>query len=116
MIAKKHRLKRNEISYTQKKGLQTTSRFFIVRFSKNLEIFYKYCVIISRKIDNKATVRNKLKRQIFEIIRTSNTENIKKGLNIILIPKKEILNQSFNDIQKDINELLLKLSQKKWES
>lgn len=108
MIAKKFRLSRNEIDYLLKKGDLKKTKLFLIKHSKKDENYSSYCVIISRKISNKAVTRNKLKRQIMEAIRILNKEGIepKKSLNIALIPKKNILKATYQDIQDDIENFL----------
>jgi ribonuclease P protein component len=68
MIAKDFRLKRNQIDYLLDKGISTRTQLFIVRYVENNKDFPRFCVIISKKIDNKATVRNLVRRQILRYI------------------------------------------------
>jgi len=103
MIAKKFKLKRNLIKRTLSKGEEVRSRFFIIRYEKNNEKIPQYCVIISKKISNKATIRNRLRRVIYEAIRTSGLLEIENhDFNIILIPKKTVLEKDFGQLQADI--------------
>jgi len=104
MIAKTFKLNRNLIKYTLEKGEEVRSKFFIIRYIKNTETSSKYCVIISKKISNKAVVRNRLRRVIYEAIRTSGLLETKNhSFNTILIPKKMVLEKDFNALQKDIS-------------
>ena len=74
MISKKIKLKGEEIKYILEKGLEATSKLFIARYNKNNRNSGGFCVIISRKISNKAVDRNKARRKIFEAIRLINKE------------------------------------------
>ncbi len=107
MLAKKYRIERNQIQYILKKGLQDTSRLFIIRYIENKKKFNRYCITVSRKIDTKAVIRNKLRRQVYEAIRTSNNQP-KNHLDIVLIPKKNILKANFEEITQDIEEIINK--------
>ncbi|MBU1151537.1 ribonuclease P protein component [Patescibacteria group bacterium] len=107
MVAKKNRLKKGEIEYTMKKGDKSNSRFFIVKHLKSTENFPKFCVIISKKINKSAVKRNKLKRQICEILRQTENSELKSSKNIILIPKKEITQSNFQEIEADLGKLTL---------
>ncbi|MFA6090080.1 MAG: ribonuclease P protein component, partial [Candidatus Woesearchaeota archaeon] len=71
--------------------------------------FSQYCVIVSKKIAKKATKRNHLRRQIYESVRLAEKENAeinKKGLAIILIPKRNIDKSSYTKMQEDISNFL----------
>jgi ribonuclease P protein component len=109
MIAKKFRLKRSDLALPLEKGETLHSKLFIIKYLKNNENFSRYCVIISRKISNKAVVRNKLRRQAFEAI--AKIEKLEKNQNfdIVLIPRKQILESSYKDIEEDLQLNIFKL-------
>lgn len=110
MLAGHKRLKRGEIEYLMRKGEQSTSTLFLLRHSENQENFSKYCVIISRKIDNKAVARNRVRRRIQEAIRTIDKDlSAKKHLNILIVPKKQITAKDFSEIKADLSSILTKL-------
>lgn len=102
MIAKNFRLKRNQIGYLLDKGEKSSSRLFIVKYIKNDNDFSKFCVIISRKMSAKAVGRNRLRRQIYEAIRTSGISKNRVNMDIALIPKKPIANRTFPEIKEDL--------------
>lgn len=110
MIAKKYRLKRNEIDFILKKGFSLVTGKFIVRYTKNKEKYSKYCAIISKKFYKKAVERNRLKRKIFEALRLlKDTE--KTNLNIILIPKKSISEKTnLTEIKEDLAKIIKELN------
>ena len=110
MIAKNFRLQSNKIDYLLDKGLSTNTKIFIVKYAQNKQDFPRFCVIISKKIANKATARNKLRRQIYESIRTTGLLTIMSNTDIVLIPKKSITSKSFNEIKEDIKTLSLKIT------
>lgn len=51
------------------KGRKVFGKYFIIRYLPNLEKNSRFSVIVSNKISKKATVRNKIKRRVREIIR-----------------------------------------------
>lgn len=101
MIATKYRVPKESIPYLLRKGAQSHSGLFIVRSAQNDLDFSRFRVIVSKKLHKEAVDRNKLRRQIYEIIRT-NEAKLPKKHDIILIPKKQILKKGFETIQKDI--------------
>ncbi len=108
MIEKKFRLKKAEVEYLLKKGEEERSKLFIIRFKQSEEANSQYATVISRKISIKAVERNKIKRHIFESIRTATQPT--SSLKIVLIPKKQIMKATFEEIQEDIMSILKKLS------
>jgi len=110
LIAKDFRLKSNQIDYLLDKGISTNTKVFIVRYIQNNKDFPRFCVIISKKIETRATVRNKIRRQIYESIRINNLLQSLANLDIVLIPKKSILSKSFAEIKEDIKTLPSKIT------
>ncbi|MBI4234769.1 ribonuclease P protein component [Candidatus Peregrinibacteria bacterium] len=107
MIAKKYRVPREKIAFILRKGEERASEFFIIRLSANVESFSRFRTIVSRKMDRSAVKRNSLRRKIYEAIRLNVKENdTRTGKDIILIPKKKILNKSFLAIKKDIKKTI----------
>ncbi len=111
MIAKKIRIFKSLIPFILNKGESGTSRLFIIKYIENKELFNRYRVIVSRKVEAKAVKRNKLRRRIYEALRLSSNEGQKdKNYDIILIPKKKIINAKYQDIEKDIKAITKKFS------
>lgn len=104
MLAKKYRIRGNQIDYILDKGETHYSDLFIIKSKPSEEKFSRYGVIISAKLEKSAVKRNRLKRQIYEILRALSKENSKNNLDIVLIPKKRILTSTFEEIEKDLYE------------
>jgi ribonuclease P protein component len=83
-------------------------KFIVIRYRPNQEENNRYSVIISKKISKKATDRNQIRRQLYEQIRLShNEESVQtQQFDILILPKKAIMDASTNHIQDDINSLL----------
>jgi len=71
---------------------------YIVYLEKS-ENIYKFGISVSKKLGN-AVVRNKIKRQIREIISKNNYE---KKFNCIIIVRKSFLENDFNQNSEDLN-------------
>ncbi len=135
MLEKKYRIERNKVQYILKKGEDSISKLFIIRYIKNNENYNRYCTVVSKKIDPKAVGRNRLRRQIYEAIRgcegsqsqLPGTRRVGTGsqsqlpgtrrvgtaersiyshLDSVLIPKKSILKAKFEDIEADIKSII----------
>ena len=100
MLRKLNRLSKDkEIKDLIKTGKTLFLPNFIIKHKENKEEITKIGVIVSTKVDKRAVVRNKIKRQIRAIIK-DNINNIKPGYNILIIVKKQALELDFNKLEK----------------
>lgn len=84
MLKKKYRLGRPAIF---KNSHIINSQFFTLRVVKNNLLYNRYGFVVSKKVDKRATVRNKLKRQASSCIENM-VDKIKRGHDILLVIKK----------------------------
>ncbi len=102
MLKKENRLKKKkDFDIVFKQGVFKKSSFILFGFKENNLDYSRFGIIISKKISNKAVVRNKIKRRIREIVRNK-IDQIKKGFDIIIVPYKGIEEKSFQEIEKEI--------------
>jgi ribonuclease P protein component len=99
MLAKKYRFKNFNFQLFLKGEKKQNSLFLIYRMNNNQE--KKFAVLAKRKLFKKATERNKIRRQIYNIIR-NNLENIPAGYYLIIPLKKE----KFKQIKESLLEIL----------
>ena len=79
--------KKNRFSFKNRLPKQIlNSQSFNLRYDKNDEGL-KVAVVVSKKIDKRAVVRNKIKRQILEAV--VKNINLDKGLTLIFYAKKQ---------------------------
>ena len=82
--------------------------------SKYFSIFYDksnknhYGISIPKKIGH-AVVRNKLKRQLKNII-YNNEKDIQQGYNYVIIIKEEVLKLNYQDLEKELLYIIRKVS------
>lgn len=79
---------------------------YIVYVEKNNSDSYYFGFSVGKKI-GKAVIRNKIKRQLRSIV---SKKDYQKGFNCIIIVGRNILNKSYDDMQKDLIEILEKLN------
>lgn len=85
----------------------------VLRFKRNDLAFARFGLVIGTVVDKKATVRNRLRRQVSEIIR-HNLKNIMPGLDVVLVGKAALAKKSYKEIEKEVislfqkNKLLIK--------
>ena len=96
---KKYILKRNEdIVLVIKSGIKTIFKHFIIYRKKNKLTNSRFCISVSKKIGN-AVVRNKLKRQVRDIIMKNMVTNTEDYVIILSSSFKEL---SFEEKKKEI--------------
>jgi ribonuclease P protein component len=106
MIVKRYRLSRKDFTACYKSAKIVASSLFVFKFKKNLLDYNRWSVVISKKISKKATLRNKLKRRIYEILKKHPT-NLK--IDGIIYPRLMVLNLTYEKLGFEIDSLLSKI-------
>ncbi len=96
--------KRKDFENIFKNGELLYSDILTVKFLKNNLSRTRFGFIVSKKISKKAVLRNSIKRKLREQIRLR-LPNFKKGFDIIIIAKKEIIKKNSEEIGTDFEEL-----------
>jgi len=108
MLIKKNRLKKKrDFENVFKKGKSFKQGFLLLKMINNKSEKIRFGFIISQKVSKKATIRNKLKRQISEII-NSQIKKIKKGIDGILVALPGLEEKTFSEIKENIDKLFKK--------
>ncbi|NCF75381.1 MAG: ribonuclease P protein component [Xanthomonadaceae bacterium] len=108
MLLKKNRLQhRKDFDNAFKSSKGVFAKIIGIKFVVNNLENSRFGIIISNKISKKAVIRNKIKRQIREIIRL-NLDNIKKGFDIVIITRIGIVGKKYQEIEKNILEIFKK--------
>lgn len=109
MLPQKFRLnKTKDIENVSKKGKSIGSKFFVLKYLPNSLENSRIGFVISTKISKKAIVRNKIKRQMREIIRTHINE-IPHGYDILFFTKGSIKDVNFSTLEQNILEKIGKI-------
>ncbi len=91
-----------------KRGRTRQDGFLVVRAKPNQQKLSRFGFIISSRAAKKAVVRNRLKRQLSEIIR-SNLKKITTGFDVVLMVKPGLLKVDYSEIEKSLLNLLEEL-------
>jgi ribonuclease P protein component len=104
-VEKKYRLRKNrEFKYTYKKGRSLGHPLLVMIYLKTNHKEVKIGYSITKKF-GKAVERNRIKRQLREIVRLKLSE-LKPGYNIIFIVRKDVKGASYQSLEKAVNNLL----------
>ncbi len=102
MLSKQFRLtKEKDFENAFKKGASFFTKILGIKYIKNNLDDSRFGIIVGKKISKKATARNKIKRQIREILRL-HVSQIKNGYDIIIITRDSILDSDYDKIEKNI--------------
>jgi ribonuclease P protein component len=105
MLRKTQRLSKNRVEFILKKGQLRHTDFFNLKFLPNQLQFNRYSITISKKTIKTATGRNRLRRQISEILRL-NQSPTKNGQDFAIIIKPKLLDQSSEQLKHNLLNLI----------
>ena len=113
MLKQNNRLtKRKEFGYVYKNGKYANNNYLTLIYVpskyKNIKIGFS----VSKKI-GKAYVRNKIKRQLREIIRL-NLNDLQESFNYIFVTKPEITTLTYAQIKDAVMDVLTRANKLKW--
>jgi len=99
MLPRECRLTKNkDFERVAKKGRAVYDKAIALKWIKNNLSYSRFGIVVSLKIDKRATVRNKIKRRIRAVIR-ENINQIQKGLDFMILTKPEIKNLGYQEIK-----------------
>jgi len=108
VLPKTYRLtKKKDFDQLIKKGKSIGQDFLVLKFLKTNLKDTRIGFIVSRKVSNKAVVRNRIKRKLREAVRAFLFE-LKPGYDLVFFAKKEIKDNNFLEIKKAIEGLFQK--------
>lgn len=110
MLNTTQRLSTNQVSWLLKKGFKFNSEFFSVKFHLNKLSLSRYSIVVSKKVEPLATDRNYIRRQLYEIIRTS--PFLEPPADYIIMVKPGITKLSFSEKQQLLLTTLAQISSK----
>jgi len=106
MLAKVNRLaKKSDIDNLFQRGRRARSPFFAVRFFENNQKNSRFAIVVANKVTKKATVRNRLRRQVREIIRL-NLSKFRYNCDVLVNISKECLEKDYWFLEKELLDLL----------
>lgn len=102
MLAKDNRLtKKKDFERILKTGRIFNTPYFRIRTLPNNLAVSRVGIIVSTKVSKKATVRNRLKRQVREIFRL-NMAKIQPGYDIAITLSGSLIGKKYEDISEEI--------------
>lgn len=108
MLPKKNRLtKEKDFQKVFKTGKSFAGKFIILKLAPNSLNFSRFGFIVGLKIAKKAVKRNKIRRQLHEILRIF-LNNVSLGFDVVVLPNKEIVDRGYAEIESATKNILKK--------
>lgn len=108
MLARINRLnKQKDFQLVLTKGRGHQDDWLLIKQKRRHSAPYRFGLIISGKVDRRAVVRNRLRRQLSEIVR-KNLNIIKPGFDVVLVVKAAGRSASFQTLEGSLLGLLKK--------
>ncbi len=99
MLNKKNKIqKKKEIEEVFKKGRSSFDSMLGVKVLKTNNNLNRFVVVVSTKVSKKATERNRLKRQLNEILRL-NLKNIAQNCDFFILALPAIKDKKYHEIE-----------------
>lgn len=115
MLARQHRFhRRNAVRFVYRKGAAVRGNLISahVVFDQRHNS-YRIAVVVSKKVSKKAVIRNRIRRRVYELVRTNNNL-LPAGCDIILtIFNENIATMPAQQLEAELVELLNKVQSKK---
>ena len=108
MLPLKNRLiRRKDFQNINANGKKVGNEILVLKWTENNKEFLRAGFIISKKVEKKAVLRNKLKRRLREIVRSLLPE-MKTGFDLIFFAKKGATRKNYKEIRSAVLGLIKK--------
>lgn len=91
----------NSLNFVYRNGKTVRSKYFAVKFVDNSRRdTYRVAVVVSKKISKSAPVRNRIRRRLYELVRTDVAPHIKNTDIVITVFDEEVANIPANELER----------------
>lgn len=102
MLARPYRLRRAaDLAKVYKFGKSSQGAGFYIKYRQTHLPVTRVAIVVTKKVSKKATLRNRFKRQVSEVVRT-NWQLVKPGFDLIIMVTKDLSDLSSTKLQLEI--------------
>lgn len=107
MIEKKYRFhSRGGVRFVYQNGKTIRGPKMSLVFCENTREFTRFAVVVSKKVNKTAVVRNRIRRRVYEIIR-QNIDDIPKKMDYIFVVfSPDVKDMNYKELEKTIGKLV----------
>lgn len=109
MFPRSQRLDKKDAKFTAKRGRTVSGRFLRLKITAASGTGSRAAVVAGLAFDKKATARNRIKRQLREIVRPW-LPQLKSSVNLMVFVSPRAKGLSFNVLRQEMQELLQRTS------
>ena len=110
MLPRQNRLtKERDFNQTFRLGKSCFAKLLGIKAKKNNLANSRFGIVVANKVTKKATQRNKVKRQLREVIH-GELKRVRPGYDFLIIALPAINDQSYEKIEKEVKNCLTKLN------
>lgn len=107
MLPKSARLSKNQVEEVLKTGRRFSSTYFLATATRSSDSRRAFAVVVSKKVAPTAVLRNKLRRRVYNAVRTiSKTSAASPLVSVVVTVKREAVPATFADFCEDLKRLL----------
>ena len=107
MLSKKYRFhSRGGVRYTYAHGKTIRTPKMSLVYNENSRGFQRFAVVVSKKIEKTAVGRNRIRRRVYEAIRSELPDYQAKRDHIFVVYSKDFTNSDFNELKSLVHSLL----------
>ncbi len=107
MFPQKNKLKlKKDFDKVFKTGHSYYGQFVGIKIVKNNLNFNRFAILISSKVDKKAVVRNKIRRELIKLLKEKEN-NFQNYIDCVIIVLSEIKKANKQEVEKDLNDTFL---------
>jgi ribonuclease P protein component len=103
-LSKEYRLSKNEFKRVFEKGKTVKSSFFFIKFLKNNSEHIRLATAIPTKIFKKATVRNRLRRTVADVVKKSYL--YAQSFDLVIIATEVIVGKTAKEIKSELEKTI----------
>jgi len=108
MLAKPYRLtKDKDFERLAREGRAVYGGELMLKWRLNNLKQSRFGFVVSKKVDKRAVVRNKIKRRLRAVVR-ENLSKIRPGYDVMILTRSEIKNLTFMQLKNKIDDLLIR--------
>ena len=113
MISQENRFQgHNSLKFLFSRGRTMRNEYFVIRYSPNPRQSMRLAIIVSKKVDKKAVIRNRIRRRLYELVRKNLlSPDLKLDLAIIVF-SRELANMPHRQLEELCQPLFDRLSGK----
>lgn len=111
MISSVHRFHGyNTISHVYRKGRTVRGNFCAIKFMPNGREGYRAAVVVSKKVSKSAVVRNRIRRRIYEIVRSLESRMVTPHDMVITVFHEQVARVPHEQLVESIEQQLIEAS------